>query len=215
MYLKTVFLYVLLAASLQIVTAQDNWQLKQNKEGIKVYTKNLENSPFKAIKTECTIDATLTAITAVLLDIPAGTDWVYATKKCVVLKQLSATEVYYYSEVNIPWPVSNRDFIVRIRVSQNDKTKAVTVAGDNFPAYLPVNKNIVRIPQSVSNWYIEPVGTSQVKVVYTLQVDPGGTVPAWLINLFAARGPFESFKNLRTQVKKAAYTQARLSFIKN
>jgi hypothetical protein len=195
--------------------SQNEWVLKMDKEGIKVYTKELDNSPFKAIKTVCIIDASLTRLTAVLLDIDNSADWVYSTKKCTLLKRLSAAELIYYSEIAVPWPVSNRDFIVRLKVVQDEKTRVVTIGGENKPAYLPENKNIVRIQQSISKWLIVPLPNGQVKIEYTLQVDPGGTVPAWLINLFATRGPFESFKNLRNQVKKAAYNQVRLPFIKD
>lgn len=195
--------------------AQDNWELKQDKEGIKVYTKSITNSAFKAIKTICTIETTPAILTAVLMDIKASGEWVYATKKAVLLKQPSPDELYYYSEIEVPWPVSNRDFIVRLKVSQDERSRAVTIIADNQPTYLPENKNIVRVPQSYSKWLIEPLPNNQVKIEYLLQVDPGGTVPAWLINLFATKGPFESFKALREQVKKPVYKQARLAFIKN
>lgn len=212
------FIFIILCLVLGTATtafAQNNWELKQDKEGIKVYTKNMDNSAFRAIKTVCTIDATPSVLTAVLLDINNSTEWVYATKKAVLLKQPSPDELYYYSEIAVPWPVSNRDFIVRLKVTQDERTRAVTVVADNQPTYLPENKNIVRVPQSYSKWVIEPLPNNQVKIEYILQVDPGGTVPAWLINLFATKGPFESFKSLREQVKKPVYKQARLAFIKN
>ena len=195
--------------------SQKDWTLKTEKNGIKVYTKSFENSPFKAIKTVCTIDASLTKTTAVLLDIKNTGDWVYSTKSAVVLNQISPTELIYYSEINVPWPASNRDFIVRLKVTQDAKTKAVTLLADNLPNHLPTYKNIVRIPQSYSKWVIEPVNANQVKVEYVLQVDPGGSVPAWLINMFATRGPLESFVGLRSQVKKEKYHNVSLPFIRD
>lgn len=194
---------------------QKDWTLKTEKEGIKVYTKSFENSPFKAIKTVCTIDASLTRISAVLLDIKNTGEWVYSTKKAVVLKQISEAELIYYSEINVPWPASNRDFIVQLKLWQDEKTKAVTLLAENKPTYLPNYKSIVRIPQSYSKWYIEPAGNGKVKVEYVLQVDPGGSVPAWLINMFATKGPLESFINLRNQVKKPVYSQASFPFVKD
>ncbi|MEP6556034.1 MAG: START domain-containing protein [Ferruginibacter sp.] len=205
----------ILILSVTKANCQEAWVLKLDKEGIKVYTKNLDNSPYKAVKTVCTIDASLSRITAVLLDIENCADWVYSTKKCVTLKKLSPAEIIYYSEIEIPWPVSNRDFIVLLKVSQDEKTKAVIVEGENRPTYLPENKNIVRIMRSYSKWVIEPMANGQVRVEYVLQVDPGGMVPSWLINMFATKGPFESFKNLRLQVKKTLYSQAVVPFIRD
>ena len=195
--------------------SQKDWTLKTDKEGIKIYTKTPDNSPFKAVKTVCNIDASLSELTAVLMDIKNCADWVYATKTCTVLKQNSPSDLFYHSEVDIPWPVSNRDFIVRLVVTQDATTKAVTVIGENKPTYLPENKNVVRIQQSYSKWLITPMPNGQLQIEYVLQVDPGGSVPAWLINMFATKGPLETFQKLRQQVKKDIYTGVHLPFIKD
>jgi len=194
--------------------AQTEWELKEDKEGIRVYTKKVDNSPLKAVKTVCTVNTSLSTLTAVLLDINSSADWVYETKRITLLKQISPAELIYYSEINIPWPVLNRDFIVLLKVTQDEKTKAVTVMGYNKPDYLPENKNIVRIQQSYSKWLITPLQNGQVKIEYVLQVDPAGSVPAWMINLFATKGPFETFRKLREQVKKPVYSHSSFSFIK-
>ncbi len=195
--------------------SQNDWILKTDKEGIKVFTKNIENSSLKVSKTVCVINASLSRITAVLLDINSSADWVYSTKKATLLKQLNPLELYYYSEVSVPWPASNRDYVVHMKVSQDEKTKSVSVVGENKPTYLPVVKNIVRIQQSYTKWSMTPLQNGQVQIEYYLQVDPGGIVPAWLINMFSTKGPFETFKNLRLQVKKDIYDKMVVPSIKN
>jgi hypothetical protein len=192
---------------------QENWKLKTQKEGIAVYMRALPDSKFKAIKVECELDATLSQLVAVLLDVNTGAEWVYSTKSSVLLKQVSPSELYYYSEVSIPWPASNRDFIAMLRVVQDTHTRVVTVYGPTYPNYLPVKKDIVRVQKSEGKWVITPVGKDHIKVEYTLRADPGGEIPAWLVNLFATKGPYESFKKLKEQLKKPAYAHPRLSFI--
>lgn len=201
--------------AVQNLFSQKNWELKVDKEGIKVYTKSADNSSLKSVKTVCTIDASLSRLTAVLLDIDRTIDWVYATKKCSLLKQVSQSELIYYSEIDAPWPVSNRDFIVRLWAVQDEKTKVVSILAENKPSYLAEKDGIVRIKHSVSKWLIEPLPNGKVKVEYTLQVDPGGNIPVWLINLFATKGPYESFKKLKLQVKKDIYNNVHLPFIKD
>ena len=132
-----------------------------------------------------------------------------------MLKQVSPVDLYYYSEVNVPWPVSNRDFVAHIIATQNPVTKAVTVNAENLPDLVPKKDNVVRIRQSDSKWVATPAGVNLVKIEYTLFADPGGIVPAWLINLFITRGPFETFKKLREHVKKPAYTNIHLANIKD
>ena len=193
------------------LTAQ-SWELKNEEEGIKVYTRRVENSDIKAIKVECTIEATLSQLTAVLLDIPASDEWVYATKFCRVQKTISSSELIYHSEIDVPWPANNRDFIVRMKLKQDSITKKLTVDGENLPHYLNEQEDVVRIMHTESNWTVTP-RNKYLDIVFTLHVHPGGSIPAWLVNLFATRGPLETFRNLRSQVNKPEYKEASFSFL--
>ncbi len=189
------------------------WELKSEEDGIKVYTRPVKNSDIKAIRVESTLeDATLSQLAAVILDIPASDEWVYATKFCRVKKVISQNEFIYHSEIEVPWPVSNRDFIVRVKVDQDSVTKKMTVGGENLPKYLSEQDGVVRIMHTVSNWTVTPKG-KDLHIDFTLHVNPGGSIPAWLINLFATRGPMETFLNLRSQVKKPEYKDASFSFL--
>jgi hypothetical protein len=187
-------------------------ELKDEEEGIKVYTSPVENSGIKAVKVECTVEATLSQLTAVLLDIPASPEWIYATEFCRVQKTISATELIYHSEIDVPWPVSNRDFIVRVKISQDSLTRILTVDGENLPQYVKEQDGVVRILHTESNWTVTP-RDKYLDIVFTLHVDPGGSIPAWLINMFATRGPLETFRNLRSQVNKPGYKAASFSFL--
>lgn len=197
---------------ISISTVGQDWELKNEEEGIKVYTRPVENSVIKAIKVECTVEATLAQLTAVLLDIPASDEWVYATKFCRVQKTLSPSELIYHSEIDVPWPASNRDFIVRIKLEQDSITKKLTVDGENLPHYLNEQEDVVRVMHTESNWTITP-RNKYLDIVFTLHVHPGGSIPAWLINLFATRGPLETFRNLKSQVNKPEYKEASFSFL--
>lgn len=193
---------------------QEDWKLKSDKDGVAIYMRSLPDSKFKAIKVECEVNATLSQLVAVLLDVNTAPEWVYSTKSCILLKQVSPSELYYYSEVSIPWPASNRDFIAHLITVQDPQTKVVTVYGPTAPDLVPVKKDIVRVRRSEGKWVLTPTVRHTVKIVYTLHVDPGGNIPAWLVNMFATKGPSESFKALKLQLQKPAYANVRLSFIK-
>jgi hypothetical protein len=194
---------------------QSDWELKTEKEGIKVYTKTFPDSKFKAIRVDLDLQANLSQVVALLMDVNIGADWVYATKTSVLLKRLSPSELVYYSEVKLPWPMSNRDFIARLKVSQDARTKVVTIDGPVIPDYVPVKDGIVRVTHSEGKWVITPQGTHHVHIGYILRMDPGGDIPAWIFNLFVTKGPTESFKGLQEQLKKPAYEHARLSYIED
>jgi hypothetical protein len=52
-----------------------------------------------------------------------------------------------------------------------------------------------------------------VKVEYTLHLDAGGSVPAWLLNMFITQGPTESFIKLKAQLQKPVYKNVKLAYI--
>jgi hypothetical protein len=80
---------------------------------------------------------------------------------------------------------------------------------------VPVKPNVVRVADSKGKWVITPLSDGKVKIVYTLHADPGGSVPAWLSNMFATQGPAESFKKLKIQLQKPAYKNIKLDYIVN
>jgi len=195
------------------VFAQDAWKLATEKDGIKVYTLQVPNSKVKAIKVECELNATQSQLVALLLDVNTSAEWVYHTKSCVLIKQVSPAELYYYSQIRMPWPTSDRDFVAHLIVTQNPYTKVVTIDGPAVPGMMPEKKGIVRINNSTGKWTIAPEGFDRVRVEYTLHVEPGGNIPAWMVNMFATEGPLNVFEALKIQMQKPVYKNADLPFI--
>jgi len=203
--LKKIFIAVLLGIGFLPAFAQTQWQLRTEKDGIKVYSSDVPDSKIKAIKVIGEFYATPAQLAAVVMDVNTATDWVYHLKSSTLIKKVSSNEIYYYAEVSLPWPAANRDFVAHLIVTQNPKTKAITIDGPAVPGYVPVKKGLVRIDNSVGKWIISPIGPDQVRVEYSIHVDPGGALPSWLVNMFADQAPVQIFKNLKNELRKPAY----------
>jgi hypothetical protein len=215
MFKKYLFPLFFLFFTATAASAQTDWKLKSTSDGIKVYSSSVPDSKFKALRVECNFQATLAQIVTVLLDVKTCTEWVYHTKSITLLKQPAPSEIYYYSEVSLPWPTSNRDFVAHLIVSQDEETKVVTVDGPAVNGLVPLKDGVVRVTDSKGKWIITPLGKDEIKVEYTLHVDPAGSLPAWLVNMVASEGPMQSFKKLKLQLKKPEYKNASLAFVKN
>lgn len=215
MYMRKMIITVCLAMLTSLASkGQEDWKLKVNKEGIEIYTKpSILNAKLKAIRVRCELPATLHQLVYIVLDVNTGADWVYSTKSSTLLKQVSPAEVFYYSEVALPWPCSNRDFIAHLTAKQDPRTKVVTIDGPTVDGMVPEKKNIVRVSKSSGKWIITPLPNRSVRIDYTLETDPGGALPAWLVNLFVTKGPLETFRKLKEQVAKPAYRNVKLPFI--
>jgi hypothetical protein len=212
---KVFFIFLLLVLKMNPASGQNNWKLSAEKEGIKIYTSMVTDSKIKAIKVECDLNATPSQLVALVMDVNTAPDWVYHVKSAKLVKQISPAELYYYSEVSLPWPAKNRDFVAHLTVGQNPDTKVVTIDGPAVPGFVPIKRGIVRIDNSIGKWIITPLGPDQLHVEYSIHVDPGGALPAWLVNVFATDAPLQIFRSLKSQLQKPAYKNTALAFVAN
>ena len=183
--------------------AQGNWELKKNDNGIAVYTRKPLNGNLKELRVVCELDATQEQLIAAVQDIGNYSQWVYGSKQSVILKRPNPQTIIYYSEAHLCWPIKDRDLVVELSVNQNNETHVLNMQAKSLPAYLPQKNGFIRVPYSLANWVVTPAGESKVKVDYTFSVDPGGAIPAWLVNATLAVGPYNSFLKLKELLKKA------------
>jgi hypothetical protein len=213
--MKKIIIILFLSSFFIPVYATTNWKLKKDKDGIKIYSGSVPNTNIKAIKAEYVLTTSCSELTALLLNAKAHKQWVYNTATSYVIKEVTAQEQIYYSEVSMPWPLTNRDIVVNLKISQNTVTKVMTVIAAAVPGYVPLKKGTIRVRSSTAIWKITPIGSGQVKVDYTAQADPGGSVPAWAVNTFCDTGPFETFKELKKVLLAGNYKSAHFDFITN
>lgn len=197
------------------VAAQENWTLRKNDKGIQVYSRKTDSFRINELRVTTVMQAKLSQLVAAITDIQEHEKWVYKALNTKLLKRNSATDLFYYTEVDAPWPFDNRDVVMRMLVEQDAKTKVVTIHTLNVDNVYPFQKDIVRILVSRGKWSIMPVSTNQLQIEYRIQVDPGTGVPAWLINFFATNGPYETFLHLREHIKLPKYAEARLDYLVN
>lgn len=211
------YYFLLLFCLLLQTTAQcqEDWKLKKDKNGIKVYSRKTPDFKFDELKVDCIFEGKISQLAAVILDVKNQYQWVYKTAKSELLKQVTNADLFYYSEIECPWPFHNRDLIARMTITQNTSTKILSIVAKSVDNYLPSKKNLIRVKYSNALWTITPLNNAQFKVEYKIQIDPGDGVPAWILNMFATNGPYESFKNLKDKIMLPAYATAKFPFIKD
>jgi len=192
---------LLLALFLNTAFTQVQWELTKDDNGIKVYTAKDPSSKFKDIKVEAAFAGTIQKLMTILVNVGNTKNWVYGTKDSYVIKKISPNEILYYSETALPWPVSNRDIPIRMLLNLDQKNNFLKVTASGEPNAMPAKKGIVRIPFFNASWDVKSDGKNKLNIVYTLKMDPGGSVPAGVTNMFISKGPYETFNNLGQLLK--------------
>jgi START domain len=196
-------------------TAQTEWNLKKEKDGIAVYTAKLDDSKFKSIRVICEFQASLSQLVSILLQPGLQPEWVVATKQAYLVKQISSARLYYYAEAALPWPLSNRDMVIDLSISQDSKSKMLTIQANTIDNILPLKEGKQRVPISKATWLVKPLPNNRISIDYQIKIDPGGGIPPWMVNLFIAKAPFESFKNLSKLLSDKRFAGQHVDFLKD
>jgi hypothetical protein len=204
-------LWLLLSFSLR-AQPKDGWALKNEKEGVKVYYKNSSN--IQEIKLITSINSSMSGMVQLFSEVDLYPKWGYKIIEARLLHRVSPTEMYYYSKIDFPWPMSDRDIIMHSKMTQDPVSKKIVAISVAMPDYLPVNKDVVRIRNANTNWTIFPGTNGWLYSEYYIHSDPGGSIPTWLINLAIDVGPRETIKSIRNILKDPKYQRVKLTYIK-
>jgi START domain len=196
-FLRLSISFSLLAVSNLFSYGQSDCILRKDADGIKVYTCKAEHTKLKSIKATFSVNVSSVELVKLVKDIAGYNEWQYNTTNARVLKVISDDELIYYAEVVAPWPISNRDLVVHLKVNREPLTNTIIISANSLPDYTPNKKGIVRVPMSTSQWVIRLISESSVSVDYTMLINPGGSVPAWMVNMVAEEAPYMSFRDFK------------------
>lgn len=212
-YIFLLYLFNLISPGL---SGQDNgWEFIKSNDGIEVYSRKSDDSPVKEIKVQKVMETTLSSLVALMKDVENHKNWTYANKKAKILEKHSEFSWIFYGYSDAPWPVQDRDMVIHATLKQDSVTKVIKNEGECTPDYIPENEDVVRIPACHSLWTLAPLEDGKVLVSLEIQIDLGGSIPNWLINLVSSKGPYLTIKNMEDEVKKSPYKDAVLDYIKN
>jgi len=181
------------------VSAQKNWTLEKEEDGIKVYTKRESGSSYKAFKAEMQVNCTIEDLFGIFKD---ANSFGKCVTYCKEIKLLKAEEdaVYYYIETSLPWPFDNRDMVYQLKFSERNGNQAkVIVTG--MPSYVQQREGVVRIEKANGYWVLDAMDANRTAVTYQMHVEAGGSIPAWLANLSIVNIPYSTFMELRKIVQ--------------
>jgi len=177
-----------------------DWKLKTSKGDLKVFTRISDDSNFKEIRIQTTVQTSKEKVMEVLNDVSNYTSWVYKCLDAKSVKKVSSNEFYYYAKSDFPFPVSDRDIVIHSR-QWTDKNGNIMTHSTASPIMIKEERGVVRIKSFDSYWKIMPQNDGSIKIDYTAMTHPGGSLPAWIVNLAVTKGPMETMKRFTNLVE--------------
>jgi hypothetical protein len=180
----------------QVLESKD-WKLAKQKNSIGVYTAPGGHDGLKLIKVTAEMTGSLQKVKQIFTDISIQKEWVYGTRKSYLVKKQDENSQLYYNETGLPWPANNRDVVIHMVMEEDPALKSLVIRQESEKGSFPANKGVVRVQHLSGKWIFTETGNKKLKAVYYLDIDPGGSLPAWVVNLFITKGPYETFIKLQ------------------
>jgi ribosome-associated toxin RatA of RatAB toxin-antitoxin module len=205
---------LLLVFAFQLSGQENDWKLKKQTKDLTIFYRQPPASKLKELKMTAIFESNLSTIVAVLKDVEAYPEWLYGCRRAEVVHTLAPFR-FMYVEMDFPWPLSDRDYYGQAHLVQDPHTKVVTSRMVGIPEFGPEEENFVRIPQMEVIWKFTPIDEKTTHLDYLLRSDPGGSLPAWLINLALDKGPSRSLRQFGAMLKLEKYKKQSFAYIQN
>jgi hypothetical protein len=204
----------LLPAAGSAVSPGDGWELAREENGITVHTREVEGSAIREFRGERVIDAGLNRLMALLDDTGACVDWMYNCLDPRSLHRASLLDRYRYVANDVPFPATDREMILHIRIPQDAESRVTTVSlagvrDEDLPAEaraaLPPAGNRVRVAHAKGSFELTPLDDAHTRVVFRMHLDPAGSLPADVVNSQIVDNPFETLSRMGEVVRREKY----------
>ena len=176
---------------------QSPWQLRENQQGIPVYSRKVIGSPILEYKANVTVDAPMPKVIALFEDEKQIPRWYFQCVHSELVEKDGPKEEIIYLILHLPWPVAARDFVFRRTKSEDTANGIISYSLTALPDRLPHVKGMIRVQSIKSLWTFKSLPEGQTEVDFQQHTDPGGSIPASLINRISVDTPYYSLRNFR------------------
>jgi len=182
----------------------EGWTLRKETDNIRVYTIEQSDSSFKAFKAEALLDTPLENLMAVMINPGSCVEWVHNCTESLAFGDGDFHDRYAYSVNDMPWPVTDRDYVLRIRTSGEEQSGEVVMDLNAVPARRDEVDGHVRVDRSDTLYRFIPEG-DQTRMIWIQHTDPNGAIPGWLVNTLLVDIPVRSMEQLERVTRWERY----------
>lgn len=214
MRLITQIILILLCLQVLNVNANETaWRLEKDNNGIQIYTRPVAGSEYREIRAVATIQGRVSSIVALLQDMSYWPKLNKIISSAELYQQLDGNESQLYFQMDMPWPVTDRDVLYHRTVLQNDEDKSVTLTDRAIAGILPNKDGKVRVVESVQKWSLTPNDQGGVRVTWVTHTDPNGPLPARVINWLSVGPPHDSMSVLQAAIEGGEFADVKLEYV--
>lgn len=194
--------FLILAPLTVFSTSTGDWKKVIDKNGIVVYTREIDSSLIKEQKTISTFNISMDELVSLIKDIKNRKKWFKRLSNIEILKEFNPNHFIFRMIIDMPYPLTDKEVIQELQVIQDHLNKIATIKFSSMPDYLPPDDQYVRVRHSYGHYELRENPDGTIHLFLISLSDPGEGVPAGLYNLFVAKTPYKLILNFHEEVNK-------------
>lgn len=189
--------------------AEPGWNYQTTKNGVAIYTRHVKNSTLDEVKVVATLLTPMEVAGAVLADVDAYPQWMTDCREARVLKKVDQVDNITYVVIPTPWPVKDRDVVLRSNTWADFKRDIVVSEFEAIESNLkPPVETYVRIHEMRGRWVFEKIAPGKTRTTFITWADPAGAIPQWVVNMKNTENPYRTMLGMKRMVKTEKYIKA-------
>ncbi len=201
---QALFVSLLVCVALTAQAEASPWKVIQREHGVTVETQEHPGRDLPTLRGRGIIQGEISHVLAVIMDAEHATEWAEGADECKLLKTINPRDHIIYTRTDTPWPVSDRDIVMRRTVEILKPGQEFRVRMICAPKEKPVIEGVVRVVDCDSHFYLRRESDSTTFMEYQVNLDPGGSLPEFLVKWASRKVPMNTFVSLEKHVQKSA-----------
>tara|TARA_B110000116_G_scaffold220745_1_gene198998 strand:+ start:85 stop:759 length:675 start_codon:yes stop_codon:yes gene_type:complete len=195
----------------KFLEASKGWVINNEIEGYKLFSKKIKDQDLSAVMVSYETSVPLSSIQEVLMDVKNYEFFLSSSSK-MVTKQLekdSSTVVgYQFIPINFPFMNDRHYYFKLIKNEINNENSNTLVKwflldeNKELLDFQSSNNNTVYLKYGAGLWLVDSIDNSKIKISYRLFMDPGGSIPNFLIDKINAFSIINLFKDVIAEAER-------------
>jgi hypothetical protein len=180
-----------------------SWTFDSRERGITISRRDGSGEALSAFRGDGVVRAHVLQVLAVILDVREVERWAYGVTSARSVGHIDDRTELIYLYSNTPWPVRDRDMVVRRKVS-------VIKPGEEFAISLRCEPNgaqprggVIRVRECESSFRVRKIDAQTTAVVYEMSLDPEGRVPQWASAWVARTAPVNTLLAIEKRASRS------------
>lgn len=209
---RILLVYMLLVSTIYTTMGQGEWTYKKEKYDTKAYTRSHPDYSIDEYKIETILEADIADVISIMTEEISYTNMFKDLRDLSFIKQTDdLIELYLIKEA--PFPARDRDgyFISLFSYDERTRTARIDIT---CPSTEHHRSGLVEITRCKGFWEFEQLEKNKIALTHQFIADPGGYVPAFILNMLLVNNPLMVIRDLRILLEKEDFKRKEFEFLK-